>query len=83
MNLIQAPVWNVGTYCMMRRENPISGGPTKGESIDAYSRGGPSRSSDEVLVIGMERREWASSQGGACQPWLWDERVSLCVGSRS
>jgi len=47
MNLIQALVWNVGTYCMMRRENPISGGPTKGESIDAYSRGGPSRISDE------------------------------------
>jgi len=44
MNLIQAFVWNVGTYCMMRRENPISGGPTKGESIDAYRRGGPSRS---------------------------------------
>ena len=43
MTLIQAPVWNVGTYCMMRRENPISGGPTKGESIDAYSRGGLSR----------------------------------------
>jgi len=50
---------------MMRRENPISGGPTKGESIDAYSRGGPSRSSDEVLVMSMERRGWASSQRGA------------------
>ena len=47
MNLNQALVWNGGTYCMMRRENPISGGPTKGESIDAYSRGGPSRISDE------------------------------------
>ena len=61
-NLIQALVWNVGTYCMMPRENPISGGPTKGESIDAYSRGGPSRSSDEILVMSMERRGWASSQ---------------------
>jgi hypothetical protein len=48
-------------HCMMRRENPISGGPTKGESIDAYSRGGPSHSSDEVLVMRMERRGWASS----------------------
>ena len=47
MNLNQALVWNGGTYCMMRRENPISGGPTKGESIDACSRVGPSHSSDE------------------------------------
>jgi hypothetical protein len=47
MNLIQALARNLGTYCMMLRENPISGGPTKGESIDAYSRGGPSCSSDE------------------------------------
>jgi hypothetical protein len=82
MTLIQAPVWNVGTYCMMRRENPISGGPTKGESIDAYSRGGLSRSSDEVLVMRMERRGWASSRRVACQPGDWEERVSLCVGSR-
>jgi hypothetical protein len=68
LNLNQALVWNVGTYCMMRRENPISGGPTKGESIDAYSRGGPSRSSDEVLVMRMERRGWASLRRAACQP---------------
>ena len=83
VNLIQAFVRNVGTYCMMRRENPISGGPTKGESIDAYSRGGPSRSSDEVLVMRMERRGWASSQGEARQPGDWEERVYFCVGLRS
>ena len=47
MNLIQALVRNAGTYCVMLRENPISGGPTKGESIDACSRVGPSHSSDE------------------------------------
>jgi len=47
MTLMQALVCNVGTYCMMRRENPISGGSTKGESIDAYSRGGLSHSTDE------------------------------------
>jgi len=39
MNLIQAFLWNVGTLHMMVRENPVSGGPTKGESIDAYSGG--------------------------------------------
>jgi hypothetical protein len=54
MSLVVAFVWNVGTYCMMRRENPISGSPTKGESIDAGSRGGPSRSSDEVPAMGLE-----------------------------
>jgi len=68
VNLIQALMWNVGTYCMMLRENPISGGPTKGESIDAYSRGGPSRTSGEVHVMRMERRGWASLPRGACQP---------------
>jgi len=56
MSLILAFVWNVGTCCMMLRENPISGGPMKGESIDAYSRGGSSCSSEEVLVMRMERR---------------------------
>jgi hypothetical protein len=31
---------------------------TKGESIDAHEGGGSSCSSDEVLVMGMERRGW-------------------------
>jgi hypothetical protein len=61
MNLIHALVWNVGTYCVMLRESPISEGPTKGESIDAHSRDGPSRSSDEVPVMGPERRGRVSS----------------------
>ena len=40
VNLDQARARNVGTCCVMLRENPISGNPTKGESIDACSRGG-------------------------------------------
>jgi hypothetical protein len=56
MSLVQAFVWNVGTLHVMLRENPISGSPTKGESIDAHEGGGSSRSSDEVLVMRMERR---------------------------
>ena len=36
--------------------------PTKGESIDACEGGGSSCSSDEVLVMRMERRGCASSR---------------------
>ncbi len=46
MSLVQAFVRNVGTLPMMSRENPISGSPTKGESIDAPGGGGTSSSSD-------------------------------------
>jgi len=56
MSVVLALVWNVGTCGMMPRENPISGDPTKGESIDACRRGGSSRRSEEVLVMRMERR---------------------------
>src|SRR5215813_1046372 len=45
----------------MLRENSISGGPTKGESIDAHDGGGSSRSSDEPSVMEEERRGWAGS----------------------
>ena len=38
--------------------------PTKGESIDAYSRGGWSRSSEEVAVMAMERRGEVNPQRG-------------------
>jgi hypothetical protein len=55
----------------------------KGESTNAGHRDGPSSSSDEVLVMRMERRGWVSSQGRARQPGDWEERVSLCVGLRS
>ena len=47
---------------MMLRENPISGSPTKGESTDACEGVGPSNSSDEVPVMGMERRGWVNPQ---------------------
>ena len=57
--------------------------PHESESTDARHRDGPSRSSDEVLVMRMERRGWASSQGEARQPGDWEERVYFCVGLRS
>ena len=56
MSVVLALVWNVGTLAVMGRENPISGGPTKGESIEARQGGGSSRSSEEVRVMRMERR---------------------------
>ena len=44
--------------------------PTKGESIDAHEGGGSSCSSDEVLVMRMERRggvirfhDWVNPKG--------------------
>ena len=57
MTLLQAFVWNLGTFHVMLRENPISGSPTKGKSIGAHEGGGSSCISEEVLVMRMERRE--------------------------
>ena len=54
MNLDQALVWNVGTC------RPDAKGETQverlheGESTDAGHRGGPTRTSVEVSVMGME-----------------------------
>ncbi len=56
MNLTQALAWNVGTLPVMLRENPISGDPTKGESINAHEGDGSSSSSVEGPVMGLERR---------------------------
>ena len=58
VNLDQALVWNVGTC------RPDAKGETQverlheGESTDAGHRGGPTRTSVEVSVMGMERRGW-------------------------
>ena len=56
MSLVLAFVWNVGTLQVMLRENPISGVPTKGESINAPGGGGSSSSSEEARVMRVERR---------------------------
>jgi hypothetical protein len=55
----------------------------QGRDTDAGHRDGPPSNTDEVLVMRMERRGWASSQNEASQPGDWEERVSVCVGLRS
>jgi hypothetical protein len=55
-NLAQASLWNLGTCTLMLRENS-KWWTHKDESIDAMYRGGTIRSSDEVPVMGMERRD--------------------------
>jgi hypothetical protein len=51
----QAVVRNVGTCSLMSRE-PSKWKPHKDVSINARSRDGPERSSDETSVMGVERR---------------------------
>ncbi len=53
--MLQAFVRNVGTCVSMLREKS-KWKSHKGESTDARHRGGVTRSSDEVSVMGMERR---------------------------
>jgi hypothetical protein len=56
--LVQALVWNVGTSPPMRREKRKWEAPTSVRVPMRGSRGGALRSSDEVCVMEMERREW-------------------------
>ena len=53
--MIQAFIGNVGTCALMLREK-FKWKTHKNESIDAGHRGGVTRSSIEVSVMGMERR---------------------------
>ena len=56
VTLIQAFVRNVGTCRPDGKGETQAGGPREGESTDAGHRGGMTRSSGEVPVMGMERR---------------------------
>jgi hypothetical protein len=58
VNLDQALVWNVGTCRPDAKGETQAGRTRKSESTDAGHRGGPTRSSVEVPVMGMERRGW-------------------------
>ena len=49
---------NVGTCRPDAKGETQVGSTHEGESIDAGHRGGPTRSSVEVPVMGMERRGW-------------------------
>ncbi len=49
---------NVGTCRLDVKGEIQGGGPPKNESTDARHRGGPTRSSDEVSVMEIERRGW-------------------------
>jgi hypothetical protein len=53
MNLIQALIWNVGTYALMQRER-FEWKPHKDLSTKAGYRGGSTRNSDET-----PEKEWS------------------------
>jgi len=52
---VQALVWNVGTYVLMRREQ-LKWKTHESLSTEAGHRGGVARSSEEGSVMGPERR---------------------------
>ena len=58
MNLDQALVGNVGACRPDVKGETQVGSTHKNESTDAGHRGGLTRSSVEVSVMGMERRGW-------------------------
>jgi hypothetical protein len=55
MSLVQALVWNVGTWSLMPREI-TSGKPPRGRIPMQRFRGGATRSSDEAAVMAVEQR---------------------------
>ena len=71
MNLIQAFVWNVGTYVLMLRES-FKWKPHKNVSTNARRRGGLTRTSEEVAET-----QWSEgvelSVLLVSQPRNWDE----------
>jgi hypothetical protein len=71
MSLAWALLWNVGTLYMMLRKNPTSV-IHEGENIDACMRGGSSRSSDEVLVMRMERRGCVNPKRNVSNHKKWE-----------
>ena len=57
MNLIRAFIWNVGTFGLDAKREATSGGPTRAR-VSMRDKGTEHfRSSDEVSVMEMERRE--------------------------
>ena len=56
MNLIEAFVWNVGNCRPDAKGETQGGDPTKGESTDAGHSDGITCISEEVPVMGKERR---------------------------
>jgi hypothetical protein len=56
VSLTQALVWNVGTCCLDVKGETQAGGPCECESTNARQRDGVASSSDEGLVMRLERR---------------------------
>lgn len=55
MSLIQALMWNVGTYLFNAKERRVAfRGDSASTNVDG--RGGATRSTDEASVMGVERR---------------------------
>ena len=67
-NAIRALIWNVGT-CRDNAKGAYQAGSTREIlSTNVSHRGGPDRSSDEVSVMGMERRVWPMTLKLIAQP---------------
>jgi len=56
--MVQALVWNVGTYPLMVREKHKWEAPSSVRVPMRRNRGGSDRISDEVSVMEIERRGW-------------------------
>ncbi len=68
MNSEQALVRNMRT-CRPDVKGEAEVGEPPSESTDAGHRGGPSRSSDEVSVMGVEQRGWPVRSNDEGQPY--------------
>ena len=56
MNLVQAETWNYGNLSLSCKGKRDKQRPCELKSIDGQHRGRATRSSEEVLVMSMERR---------------------------
>ena len=68
MSSRQALVWNLGS-CRFDVKGEVQVVNPQGESTNAKHNDGPSRSSDEVSVMEMERRGWLTPLGLSSQPF--------------
>ena len=86
-NAIRALIWNVGT-CRDNVKGACQAGSTcKILSTNVSHRGGPDRSSEEVSVMGMERRVWpmtlkliAQPERGGGKLRKWSSRKTVNIG---
>ena len=84
---IRALIWNVGTCRDTVKGACQAGNTCKILSTNVFHRGGPDRSSEEVSVMGMERRVWpmtlkliAQPERGGGKLRKWSSRKTVNIG---